>query len=564
VLSGPVGGRNSRWRWLPAAVATLLVVAMVGGAFFVFGARSATPSLVAQYVPAGVPAFAELRYDMPGDQHDKLATFMSHFPGFADTAAFDEKLDETLNNVLQRSKAGLDWYTDVEPWFGGQIGVFTASLAPTTGTPPSATFVFSVKDRAALQSVVDAHSAGFTQEDYKGTTLWSGTAPGSDKQLTYAVTDDAFVVGTRNEDVKAALDAKSGVSQGLSDDSFFTSQLSALHSDRLALFYLDGSSFEQMMGPLSSFEPSNDLPAGCSGLSAGMMTGAASKVMGEIRAENDHLAFNVRSQYSTGDNRPPAPANVATTLTQSMPSSTVAYAEIRGAGAQIGYLVGQIMKCMPSGEAGTPDLSQLSQLLGVAPEDYFDFLQDAGVAVTLNGDKFGVGVVATVDDENVARTRVERLLAFVRLAGGSASDITVEEEQHGDATITKITLGSAGFVPGQDGPPDPVTLRLTVSGGRLYLGLDDFVTTALDQQASDSLASNPQLTAALNEVGTSNSGMFFVNVPQVLSWFEAQSLNEGSQVGDDQKQFLDPLGPFVVVTKNDNGINDGHGFLYVE
>jgi hypothetical protein len=185
--------------------------------------------------------------------------------------------------------------------------------------------------------------------------------------------------------------------------------------------------------------------------------------------------------------------------------------------------------------------------------------------VTLNDDKLGVGVVATVDDENVARTRVERLLAFARLAGGSGNaDFTVEEQQHGDATVTVITLPSATVLPGEPSPATPQTVAVTVSGGRLYLGLNDFVTTALDQSAADSLAGNPQLTAALNEVGASNSGMFFVNVPQVLGWLERQSPEAGSKLSDDQKQFLDPLAPFVVVTTNDNGINSGHGFVYVE
>ena len=31
-----------------------------------------------------------------------------------------------------------------------------------------------------------------------------------------------------------------------------------------------------------------------------------------------------------------------------------------------------------------------------------------------------------------------------------------------------------------------------------------------------------------------------------------------------RKPFVDPLSDFVVVTRNDNGINDGHAFLYVE
>ena len=110
-------------------------------------------------------------------------------------------------------------------------------------------------------------------------------------------------------------------------------------------------------------------------------------------------------------------------------------------------------------------------------------------------------------------------------------------------------------------------LSLTVIGGRLYLGLNDFVTTALDQDAASSLASDPHLQSALAEVGTSNSGMFYVDVPQVLEFAESSGggrTEDQAHFDSDVKPFLDPLAPFVVVTRNDDGINSGHGFLYVE
>ena len=92
---------------------------------------------MAQYVPANSAAYLEVRYDLPGDQAANLASFMSRFPGFADPAAFKQKVDETLSNALQKTGSGLDWSSDVEPWFGGQIGLSTSSVAPTAGTPPS-------------------------------------------------------------------------------------------------------------------------------------------------------------------------------------------------------------------------------------------------------------------------------------------------------------------------------------------------------------------------------------------------------------------------------------------
>ncbi len=225
-----------------AGAATVLVVVLLIGAFALFGARPATPSLVAQYVPANAAAYLEVRYDLPGDQAANLAAFMSHFPGFADPAAFKQKVDETLSNALQQNGQR----PRLEPRRRAVVRrsdrpFNRAAVAPTAGTPPSFTAVFSVKDRAKLDEVVTAHVTGseFTQEDYKGQAIWSGNAGDTDKRVSFVVTDEAFVVGTRSEDVKAALDAKSGEITGLADDAFFTAQLGSMHADRLALVYYD-------------------------------------------------------------------------------------------------------------------------------------------------------------------------------------------------------------------------------------------------------------------------------------------------------------------------------------
>jgi hypothetical protein len=571
VASTPVGapvasGGNGRLRWLVAGAATVVVVVLLIGAFALFGARPATASLVAQYVPADATAYLEVRYDLPGDQAANLAAFMSHFPGFADPAAFKQKVDETLSNALQRAGSGLDWATDVEPWFGGQIGLSTNSVAPSAGTPPSFTAVFSVKDRSKLDEVVNAHvtGSGFTQEDYKGQVIWSGNAGDSDKRVSFVVTDEAFVVGTRSEDVKAALDAKSGDITGLADDAFFTAQLGAMHADRLALAYYDyGTILESLSMPSTGTSDLSGLPPDC----MNGFTGAANtKLLGEVRAENDHLAFNFRSTYPSGDGLPPPPGNSSTNLAESMPSSTVAYLEMRQVGANVKFLVQQLLKCMDTSQSGSFDPSQLQALIGTAPEDYFDFLQDAGLALTSSNDKFGVGLVATVDDENVARTRVERLLSAMRLAGGmGGAGITVDEQQHGDTTINVITIaGDPVTVPGEPARP-PVKLSVAVSNGRLYLGIDDFVATALDQDPATSLAANARLQSSLAAAGKDNSGLAYLDIGGLRGYLESAMPSEDrAHYEAEIKPFLTPLDSFVVVTHNDNGTNAGNGFLYVE
>jgi hypothetical protein len=81
---GPVkvGSRSSRFRWA-IAFGVVLCVALVtaAGAFVLSGAGGAAKSLTAGSAPKATIMFADLRTDLPGDQHQKLADFMSHFPG---------------------------------------------------------------------------------------------------------------------------------------------------------------------------------------------------------------------------------------------------------------------------------------------------------------------------------------------------------------------------------------------------------------------------------------------------------------------------------------------------
>ena len=103
-----------------------------------------------------------------------------------------------------------------------------------------------------MSIVAGHHQIDMQQETYKGNVIWSGTAAGSDKPVHFAVTDDAFVLSARNDDLKAALDTNAGEVNGLADDSFFTTQLGALHSDRLALVYFDHAALMDSMASATS------------------------------------------------------------------------------------------------------------------------------------------------------------------------------------------------------------------------------------------------------------------------------------------------------------------------
>ena len=340
VLAAPVGGRNGTWRWVAALVATLVVVAIIGGFLAFLGPRPGTPSLVAQYAPADAALYAELRLDLPGDQRDRLVSFMSNFPGFADPSTFQQKIDDTLQQVLRGAETGLDWKQDVDPWFGGQIGLFSSTLAPSSGTPPSFSAVLSVEDRSKLDELVNTRltGSGMEPEDYKGQTIWSGTATEEGGRLSFAVTDDALVVSSRNEDLKQALDVKAGDIEGLTDDPFFTAQLAGLHSDRLAFFFYDYSGVLESM-PV----PPTLMSDACT---ENIRAATNFKLLGEVRAEADHLAVTMRSEVPSGGNLPPGAPNKRTSLAESMPADALGYVEFRQIGALVKFGVEEALACL--------------------------------------------------------------------------------------------------------------------------------------------------------------------------------------------------------------------------
>jgi len=114
--------RSGRVRWIAAGVLIALVVALTGLATFALTSTKST-SVVLHYVPTDSVAYGELRLDLPGDQRQNVGAFLSKFPGFADQAALDTKLDEVLDRLVGEGSQNKQSYTkDVKPWFGGQLG----------------------------------------------------------------------------------------------------------------------------------------------------------------------------------------------------------------------------------------------------------------------------------------------------------------------------------------------------------------------------------------------------------------------------------------------------------
>ena len=147
-------------RWaVSLAVVALVIVASAAVAAIITG-RSST-AVVLGYVPAGTTAYAEVRLDLPGDQRAAAGAFLSKFPGFADQAALDTKLDEVLDQLVKDATNNEQTYTaNIKPWFDGELAFSVGPLPPA----PAASS--------------DAPIPRFVSSTRPGLDQGSGTGPG--------------------------------------------------------------------------------------------------------------------------------------------------------------------------------------------------------------------------------------------------------------------------------------------------------------------------------------------------------------------------------------------------
>ncbi len=560
-------------RWIVALLATVLVVATgVGLAMLATGSRT-TVALGPTFLPPDTVAYMESRLDLPGDQRESLISFMGQFPGFADPAAFDLKVNDALDRLTREASQGRYTYTaDIRPWFQGEFALGVTEVPDMSGDPDGVgagresipTFVgaLSVSDRAALDGFLarlraEAPGATFTESSHGSATIVTyQPESGPEQSFAYAVTDDALLFALAPEHLVAALDVRSGAQPSLAGSAIFQERFASLPAQRLGAIYLDLSGYRAL------------LEAGLSELddtTLEMVSEALDQlpeaVAGSLRAEADRMVLDVL--VDAGDDTPLPPSR-STSLAARMSSTSAFYSETRDVGESISKVVEGLVTSL-----GAPptQLAQVEAFLGVPVEDFLLWMEDTGVSVAVDGDQVTVGIAATVTDATVAAQRVERLTTAIRAASAFGEvPFEIEEEDIGGSLVTTIAAKSdpSSPIPG-DLPFEP-SLSYGIHDDIFYLGLGDFVSGAMQRSESDSLAGNADYATALEAAGgATNSGLAYVDLAALRSFLERMIPEEGRAEYDrDVKPYLEAFDRFIMSgTVTDEGMSL-RALLYVE
>ena len=574
------------WRWWIAIAVTVLVVATAAAVALVT-TRGAGDSPTLAWVPANAMVYAEGRLDVPGDQGPALASFLSNFPGFADTSNLQSKLGQTWDRLLTvgDSSTRFSYTRDVAPWFQGTVGV--AVLPGATASTPAVVVLAAVADQAKARSELDkvvgeAQKAGRApkQSTVAGMTVWTFTMPaegaagdatgsgssaaGTPRELSVALLNGSFVATNDPAAISAVQDVKNGRAAGLAGSASYKSAVSGAASPSLASVYVSASAIQQQVRALApSAAPLASPLAACSAHAV------PQSAYGTLRAQADQIVADLRGQVAGGT--PPAPHE--STLADHVPGTALAYFETHDAGQALACLVTQLKATAAAsgsgngasgaGSSGADSIAQVEALLGGSLESFVSWMGDAGVVVdaaTATAPMPRVALIATVTDESLATQRLGQLTSLVKMIGSmGVSGLTVTDSKHGSATVTTLTIpasalaSAAGAGPGAGAAgalPASISIGWTLADGRFILGLGaDTVTSLLDQSTAQSLGATPAFTQALASAGgPSTSGFAYVDLRALRAAAEsAMPSSERANYDANVRPYLLPFDRLVSV-----------------
>ncbi len=573
--------RNSgRVRWAASiAIVALVIIASAAVAALITG-RTSTATVLG-YVPAGTTMYAEARLDLPGDQRRAVGEFLSKFPGFADQAALEPKLDEILDDLVKGATNNEQTYTaDIKPWFDGELAFSLGALPPPStlmggDTTAMASFrglaLASVKDPALAQSWFDSaiakSGAKTTSETYGGTTL---TVFEKDGGVTpaMAVVDGKVVAIGDITSVKAAVDSKG--SSAFASEAGPKAALAAVKDDYVGFAYMALKPLLDWSNEVNAQLPT---PSGVS-TSPAAMSQVMLKVLPEwtaswVRFEGDALVMEAATPKPETVLGPTQ--NRASTVIEHIPGTALVSATAN----DYGKTIKQVIELYRSDPTLKPMVDQLDQALGLVGgvDAALDWAGDA--AIVINGTDGGPegGLVVTPTDKAAAEKLFTSLRSLIAL-GGAQAGITVTDETYNGVTITVLNVGDLAKLSGMSGAAVPLPLP----AGNLeiaYAVTDDvvvigsgpgFVKHVLDTTKETSLASNDRYTKLASRAGTGTSATWvdITAIRELIEKAAADSHADAAELAKYEKEIKPFLVPFDALFASGSIDGDlGHSVIYI-
>ncbi len=574
--------RRSRVRWLAAGVIVALVVAVSAIATIALTGSSPAATVLG-YVPDDSVMYGEVRLDFPGDQRQEVGEFLSKFPGFADQAALETKLDEALDRFFSETTDGKQTYTaDIKPWFDGELGFAMGPLPNATATEApeqiaaSTRFLalVSIKDEALARTwftnVLTETGVTGTTEDYAGTSLTVFADPNLPGfSAAFAIVDGKVAMAGDEISVKAAIDTKG--SSGLAEDEAFSAAQAALPGDHIGFLFVDTRALMDavvtMTETMASAPPMNDA------LLALIPDWTAMR----LRVEGDALVVDTVAPHVDG--APGPDENRANGVAGYAPPSTIFLAAGNDAGATLLETI-QLYRKDPALAEIFTSIDQAAGMVG-GLEASLAWMGDTGVVIAGTADGVEGGIISIPSDAAGGQRLLTTLRSFVQLGGGQMG-FQVRDEDYNGTTITIVDLGSfenlAGLAGGMSGvpiapgsglPEGNVEIAYAATDDLVVIGSSpDFVKHVLDAGAGESLADGARYQGLVDRVGAEHTGVVFLDIAAVRALAEGHlaeaTPEERAEYEESIKPFLTPFDAIVAASVTGTDLEQQHILVTVK
>jgi Protein of unknown function (DUF3352). len=550
--------RRGRLRWVAAiAVVALVIGTSVAVAVLITGRSS--EATVLGYVPDQTVVYGEVRLDLPGDQRRAVGAFLSKFPGFADQAALESKLDQVLDDLIRGASNGDQSYTaNIKPWFDGELAFSVGPLPPAAsllGDQASmgglrALALMSIKDPAAAQAWFDAavtkNGATTTTETYEGVTLTVFGEAGGVKAAFALLNGKVAVLGDIVS-VKAAVDTK-----GAGSFAKVPGPMAALDSasgDHVGFVYVG-------LRPLLdwSTELGKSLSARLGGTAA---TTALSDSMLKVLPEWSAYWLRFESDALVMEATAPKPETVIGP-TENRTSPVVEHVPASAVMASVSHDFGKTLKQMldlyRTDPSFKPILDQLDQGLGLVggADAAFGWAGDTAIVIDVADGTPQGGLIVAPTDKAAAERLFTALRTFIALGGG-AQGITTRDETYNGATITTVDLGDLAKLSGMVGgaasalplPAGHIEIAYAVTDAVVVMGSGPgFVKGVLDTTNATSLASSERYKKLADRAGN-GTGTTFVDITAIRELVEkAAGVADPTVIAKYEKDLKPFLVPF--------------------
>jgi uncharacterized protein DUF3352 len=554
--------RGTGLRWALAILGVVIVAAASFVIVSLVGGRPAT-SIALGYMPATITSYSEIRLDLPGDQREKLASFMKPFPGFSDPSAFDAKLNELLDRIVRSaSHDDQTWTTDIAPWFGGQIAVGTglpdpAALSGGVRSPMAGAdnvlFAATIRDRAKAIAWIEkvAAKANLSRSTYGDADLLVNAA-----QPNFAIAvNDKVLLGGSTTAVKAAVDTNG--KSAITEDATFKAALATVQKDYVMLGITNVHAFtDWFTKAMATSQPGVLEKSQIDETVLAMLPGWFATTG---RFENDaFVSTSVGPAGAIGYDT----TNHADAIVGHVPAGTILLSTEHDVGPAISAIVAKF-RALPETAAFFKDFDRAVGVLG-GFDAAMGWWGDTGFVVSkLPDGTVGGGLVIKPRDA-AAADRLATTLNSLLAIGAPSQGAEVRTVDHNGTKITVLDFSkspsfSAGSFPAGYKPE----LALATNADISVIGIGQaWVESVLDAGPGHSLADDARFKALLDRAGSDNIAVAFVDIAAIRGLLEPlaqQSMPADSWAyyAKEIQPYLKPLDALIGTGRKDGTLDRG-------